>query len=115
MSNFSRSTLLRVGRLLNPGKASGHLARLAECAGTTRKTIRNWSAETSDPQFRAMSGTAKRAVAVLAYFALTGQLTRERMEDVITLEQAMEDDRRFERLAARITQLLEEEKKNADE
>jgi hypothetical protein len=37
------------------------------------------------------------------------------MEDVITLEQAMEDDRRFERLAARITQLLEEEKKNADE
>lgn len=106
MSNFSGSTLLRTGRLLNPGNASGHLARLAECAGTTRKTIRNWSAEPDDPQFRAMSGTAKRAVAVLAYFALSGQLTPERMKDIIALENAMIDDTKFEKIASQISKIL---------
>lgn len=109
MPNFSGSALLRIGRLLNPGNASGHLTRLSECAGTTRKTIRNWSAEPNDPQFRAMSGTAKRLVAVLAYFALAGQLTAERMNDIIALENAMLDDTEFEKIASKISKIIARE------
>jgi hypothetical protein len=86
--------------------------RLAECAGTTRKALRNWAADADDAQFRTMSGTAKRVIAVLAYFALTGQLTRERMEDIVALERAMEDDTRFDELAATMAELLTAEQQN---
>ncbi len=89
--------------------------RLAECAGTTRKAIRNWSAAPDDPQYRAMSGTAKRVVAVLAYFALTGQLNRERMSAIISLETAMEGEEHFERLADQMTALIANEESDADE
>ena len=114
LANFSEATLLRVGRLLNPGKSGGHLTRLAHCMGTTRKNIRNWSAEPEDSQFRAMSGTAKRVVSVLAYFAVAGQLSEERMAEIIALEEAMSNDERFERLTAQITKLIEKEAHDAE-
>jgi hypothetical protein len=106
MTNLSRATLLRVGRLLNPGQSGGHIARLAECAGTTTKAIRNWTVDPNDGQRREMSGTAKRVVALLAYFAMTGQLTRETMEDVISLEQAMEGEDRFAHIATQVSEII---------
>ncbi len=108
MPNFPEAALVRVGQLLNPGRPTGHLARLAECAGTTRKAIQNWSAEPDEKQFRAMSGTAKRCIALLAYFAMTGKLTREVMEDVIALQEALEDEARFADIAARVSQIIRE-------
>ncbi len=106
MPNFSRATLLRIGRLLNPGRTGGHLTRLAECAGTTRKTISNWLVDVDDPQYRTMPSGAKRVVAVLAYFAITGQLTRETMEDIVALEQAMEDENRFANISAQVSAII---------
>lgn len=106
MPNFSRATLLRIGRLLNPGRTGGHLTRLAECAGTTRKTISNWLVDVGDPQYRTMPSGAKRVVTVLAYFALTGQLTRETMEDIVALEQAMEDEDRFVDISAQVSAII---------
>lgn len=108
MGNYSEATLLRVGRLLNPSKSGGHLTRLAECMGTTRKNVRNWTAGSEDAQHRTMSGTAKRLVAVLAYYALIGQLSDERMTEIIALESAMEAESRFEALAAHMAKLLKE-------
>jgi len=106
MPNFSRATLLRIGRLLNPGRTGGHLARLAECAGTTRKAISNWVVEVDDPQYRTMPSGAKRVVTLLAYFALTGQLTRETMEDIVVLEGALEDEGRFADIAAQVSAII---------
>jgi hypothetical protein len=106
MPNFSRATLIRVGRLLNPGRTGGHLARLAECAGTTRKAISNWIVDPNDPQYRRMPTGAKRVVTLLAYFAMAGQLTRETMEDILALERALEDEDRFANIAAQVSEII---------
>ena len=53
-----------------------------------------------------MPSGAKRIVALLAYFAITGQLTRETMEDVIALEHAMEDEERLADIAAQVSAII---------
>jgi len=53
-----------------------------------------------------MPSGAKRVVTVLAYFALTGQLTRETMEDIVALEQAMEDEDRFADISAQVSAII---------
>jgi len=107
MANYSPKALSRVGRLLNGNEAKGHLARLADCMGVGRKAVHNWTRPEDDAQYRAMPPIAKRSVAILAYFAMTGALTEERMKDIVALQEAMEEsDERFQRIAGRLRRMV---------
>lgn len=106
-ANFSKATLMRVGRLLNPGEEKGHLAKLAEMSGATRKAIRNWTLPESDPQHRKMPATAKRSIALLAYLSMTGFLNQKRMAEILALESAMEADQEaFMKAARQVSRVL---------
>jgi len=49
---------------------------------------------------------AKRLVAVLAYFAMCGQLTSQRLGDVETLEAALDDEQTFQKAVRRLNRVL---------
>ena len=112
MSNFSKLTLARVGRLLNKDakpeaeKATTDLAKLAEWTGVGRKALYNWTLPPDHAQFRAMSASAKRLIAVLAYFGIVGQLNEQRLKDIEALEAAMADEVQFNKIARRVSLIL---------
>jgi hypothetical protein len=71
-----------------------------------RKSLYNWALAPDDPQYRTMPPVAKRLLALLGYFALTGQLTKERLADIEALEAAMEDENTFNETARRVSRIL---------
>jgi len=101
MPNYSKQTLARIGRLLNPGKA-GHLKKLAEFGGLRRKAMYNWTVAATDPQYREMPDTAKRMVAMLAYFGAAGLLNERRLEEIKALEAALEQEHETQALLRRM-------------
>jgi hypothetical protein len=106
MTNYSKQTLLRVGRLLNNNETSGHLARLAEWTGFGRKAIHNWMQPEGDAQFRAMPPAAKRVVALLAYFAMLGLLNEQRLADIRSLETLLGNEGEFQKITSRFSRIL---------
>ncbi len=106
MANYSKQTLLRVGRLLNNNKTSGHLARLAEWTGFGRKAIHNWTQPEGDAQFRVMPPAAKRVVALLAYFGMLGLLNEQRLADIRSLETLLGNEGEFQKIASRFSRVL---------
>jgi hypothetical protein len=107
MPNYSRQTLFRIGRLLNAKGDGAHLQRLAEWGGFSRKSLHNWTLDESDPQHRAMPPSAKRMVALLAYFGMTGMLNEQRMKDILALEALLERDEQVQALLPRVSRLLQ--------
>src|ERR1700730_2961653 len=106
MANFSKATLTRVGRMLGGEDGATPLARLVAWSGIPRKTLYNWTLAADDPQYRRMSPMAKRLVAMLAYFAMCGQLTSQRLGDVETLEAALDDEQTFQKAARLLNRVL---------
>jgi len=53
-----------------------------------------------------MPPMAKRFIAVLAYFAISGQLTPQRLGDLEALERALEDEETFQAMARSIGRVL---------
>ena len=101
MPNYSKQTLRRVGRLLNTDN-TGHLRKLAEFSGLRPKTMSNWTVEETDPQHRRMPPSAKRMIAMLAYFGAAGLINEERMKDIKALEAALEEEQDVQKLLRRI-------------
>ena len=106
MANYSKQTLLRVGRLLNNNETSGHLARLAEWTGFGRKAIHNWMQPEGDAQFRAMPPAAKRVVALLAYFGMLGLLNEQRLAEIRSLETLLGNEGEFQKIISRFSRIL---------
>ena len=106
MANYSKQTLIRVGRLLNGNETSGHLARLAEWTGFGRKAIRNWTQPEDDAQFRVMPPAAKRVVALLAYFGMVGLLNEQRLKDIQALEALLDKEGQFQKITLRFSRIL---------
>jgi hypothetical protein len=106
MSNFSRATLARVGRFLGGEEHARPIAKLSEWSGVSPKSIRNWMLSPDDPQYRQMPPLAKRMLALLAYFSMTGQLTKQRLADIQALEKVMEDEKVFQITGRRISHVL---------
>jgi hypothetical protein len=106
MPNFSKSSLTRVGRTLGVEDGGAPLARLVAWSRIPRKTLYNWTLSAEDPQYRTMPPMAKRLVAILAYFAMSGQLTPHRLRDIEALEMALEDEQTLQKLARRMSRVL---------
>ena len=106
VANYSKQTLLRVGRLLNSNETSGDLARLAEWTGFGRKAIHNWTQPEADAQFRVMPPAAKRVVALLAYFGMLGLLNEQRLTDIRSLEALLDSEADFQKITARFSRIL---------
>ena len=104
MPNYSRQTLTRIGRLLNTGN-TGHLRKLAEFAGLRPRAMSNWTVKETDPQYRKMPPSAKRAVAMLAYFGAAGLINEERMKDIVALEAALEEEQEVQEILRNISPL----------
>lgn len=94
MANYSKTTLLRIGRLMNSGESGDAppLVKLAKFGGFGRKALYNWSLPETDPQHRRMPRVAKRMIAVLAYFSAAGLLTDERLDDIVALQNILENE-----------------------
>ncbi len=108
MPNFSKDTLIRVGRLMSTGEESDPppLRKLANSGAFGRKAIYNWSLPESDPQYRKMPAAAKRMVAMLAYFSAAGLLTDKRMEEIISLETTFENETESHTLLRRLKRVM---------
>jgi hypothetical protein len=106
MPNLSKPTLTRVGRMLGAEDGAAPLARLVAWSRIPRKTLYNWTLSDEDPQYRTMPPMAKRLVAILAYFAMSGQLTAQRLRDVEALEVALQDEQTLQKAARRISRVL---------
>lgn len=106
MANFSKGALLRIGRMLDGGSKRTPLTNLMAWSRVPRKSIYNWTLAPEDPQYRTMPPIAKRMVALLAYFALTGQLTQQRLADIEALEAALENEEGLQKLARRVSRVL---------
>jgi hypothetical protein len=106
MSNFSKATIARIGRFLGGEQEVRPVANLSEWLGVPRKSIRNWMLPPDDPQHREMSPVAKRMLVLLAYFSMTGQLTKQRLADIQALERAMDDEKTFQTIARHISHVI---------
>jgi hypothetical protein len=106
MANLSKATLTRVGRMLGGEDGAAPLAKLVSWSRIPRKTLYNWTLLADDPQYRTMSPMAKRLVVVLAYFAMCGQLTSQRLGDIESLEAALDDTQKFQKAARRVSRVL---------
>jgi hypothetical protein len=104
MPNFSKATVTRVGRLL--GNSGKPIATLSEWSAVPPKSIRNWMLSSEDPQYRKMPSVAKRMLTLLAYFSMTGQLTKQLLADIKVLEKAMEDEKAFQVTARRVSRVI---------
>jgi hypothetical protein len=101
MANYSRQTLMRIGRLLHAGN-TGHLRKLAEFSGFGPKAVYNWTLDETDAQYRNMPPPAKRMVAMLTYFGAAGLLNEERLKDVVALEAALEHEQEAQAVLRRL-------------
>jgi hypothetical protein len=106
VANYSKQTLIRVGRLLNGNETSGHLARLAEWTGFGRKAIHNWTQPEDVAQFRVMPPAAKRVVVLLAYFGMVGLLNEQRLKDIQALEAFLDKEGQFQKITLRFSRIL---------
>jgi hypothetical protein len=59
-----------------------------------------------DPQYRQMPALAKRMLALLAYFSMTGQLTKQLLADIQALEKVMEDEKKYQVTARRVGNVI---------
>jgi hypothetical protein len=106
MANLTKATLTRVGRMLGGAEGATPLAKLVAWSRIPRKTLYNWTLTADDPQYRTMSPMAKRMVVLLAYFAMCGQLTSQRLNDIEALEAMLDDELTFQKAARRLNRLL---------
>jgi hypothetical protein len=115
MANFSKATVARIGRFLGGDVTARPIPALSDWLGVPRKSIRNWLLPPDDPQYRKMPPIAKRMLALLAYFSMTGQLTKQLLADIQALEATMEDEKAFQVTARRVSRVLAKSSKQSAE